>query len=121
MWVRGFLFKAMAKDNIKSAVIVTSLTFGIGHIVNLLNGADFIPTVFQIVSAVSIGYLFVTIFDQSKTLLPCIITHILINSLSIFNNDNKLIFYISSIFLIVFPIIYVLIIKKLNKIKNNYY
>ena len=118
---RGFLFKAMAKDNIKSAVIVTSLTFGIGHIVNLLNGADFIPTVFQIVSAVSIGYLFVTIFDQSKTLLPCIITHILINSLSIFNNDNILIFYISSIFLIVFPIIYVLIIKKLNKIKNNYY
>jgi len=118
---RGFLFKAMAKDNIKSAVIVTSLTFGIGHIVNLLNGVDFIPTVFQIVSAVSIGYLFVTIFDQSKTLLPCIITHILINSLSIFNNDNILIFYISSIFLIVFPIIYVLIIKKLNKIKNNYY
>ena len=45
---RGFLFKMMEKDNVKSAIIVSSITFGIGHIVNLLNGADFIPTVMQI-------------------------------------------------------------------------
>ena len=59
---RGFLFKMMVKDNVKSAIIVSSLTFGIGHIVNLLNGADLIPTLIQICCAVSLGYLFVTIF-----------------------------------------------------------
>ena len=36
---RGFLFKAMSKDGLKSAVIVSSLTFGIGHLVNLVNGS----------------------------------------------------------------------------------
>ena len=33
---RGFLFKMMAKDNVKLAIAVSSITFGIGHIVNLL-------------------------------------------------------------------------------------
>ena len=31
---RGFLFKMMAKDNVKRAIIVSAITFGIGHIVN---------------------------------------------------------------------------------------
>ena len=44
MLFRGFLFKMMEKSNVKSAIIVSSITFGIGHIVNLLNGADLIPT-----------------------------------------------------------------------------
>ena len=30
---------AIAKDNIKSAVIISSVTFGIGHIINLFNGS----------------------------------------------------------------------------------
>lgn len=41
---RGFLFKAMAKDGIKSAIIVSSITFGLGHIINLVNGAELLPT-----------------------------------------------------------------------------
>lgn len=50
---RGFLFQMMAKDNVKSAIIVSSITFGIGHIVNLLNGAEFLPTLLQIGYAIS--------------------------------------------------------------------
>lgn len=34
---RGFLFKMMEKKNTKKAIIVSAITFGIGHIVNLLN------------------------------------------------------------------------------------
>lgn len=76
---RGFLFKMMAKSNVKSAIIVSSVTFGIGHIVNLLNGADFIPTLLQICYAMAIGYLFVIIFYKSKSLVPCIAAHCFIN------------------------------------------
>ena len=36
---RGFLFKAMSRDSIKWAVVVSSVTFGLGHIINLLNGS----------------------------------------------------------------------------------
>ena len=37
---RGLLFRAMEKDNLKTAIIVSSLTFGIGHIVNLSTEAE---------------------------------------------------------------------------------
>ena len=110
---RGFLFKMMAKDNVKSAIIVSSVTFGIGHIINLLNGADLIPTLMQICYAVSIGYLFVIIFYKSKSLIPCIITHCLVNSLSIFNVENTISLYVSSIFLIIVPLIYAIYINKM--------
>lgn len=103
---RGFLFKMMAKDNLKSAIIVSSVTFGIGHIINLLNGAEFIPTLLQVFYAISIGYLFVIIFCKSKSLIPCIITHSLVNSLSIFNVENMTSLYVSSLFLIIVPLVY---------------
>ena len=113
---RGFLFKMMAKDNVKSAIIVSAVTFGIGHIINLLNGADLIPTLMQVCYAISIGYLFVIIFYKSKSLIPCIITHSAVNSLSIFNDENGISLYVSSMFLIVVPLIYAIYINK--KIKE---
>ncbi|MBP3372449.1 MAG: CPBP family intramembrane metalloprotease [Clostridia bacterium] len=81
---RGFLFRAMAKDNVTSAVIVSSVTFGIGHIVNLLNGAEVLPTLLQICYACAAGFLFVVIFIRSGSLVPCIVTHCAINALSAF-------------------------------------
>ena len=109
---RGFLFKMMAKDNLKGAILVSAITFGIGHIINLLNGADLIPTLMQICYAISIGYLFVIIFYKSKSLIPCIITHCLVNSLSIFNVENAISLYVSSAFLIIVPLVYVIYINK---------
>lgn len=113
---RGFLFKMMAKDNVKSAIIVSAVTFGIGHVVNLLNGADLVPTLVQICYAMAIGYLFVIIFYKSKSLIPCIVAHALVNSLSIFNIENKVSLYIAPIFLIIVPIVYATYIHK--KIKE---
>ena len=112
---RGFLFKMMAKDNIKSAIIVSAVTFGIGHIINLLNGADLVPTLMQICYAISIGYLFVIIFHKSKSLIPCIITHSAVNSLSIFNVENGISLYVSSMFLIIIPLAYAVYINKIIK------
>ena len=112
---RGFLFKMMSKSNIKTAISVSAITFGVGHIVNLLNGADFILTLIQICYAIAIGYLFVIIFYKSKSLIPCIITHCLVNSLSIFNIDNVISLYIAPIFLIIVPIIYAIYINKTIK------
>ena len=103
---RGFLFKMMAKNSIKRAIIVSAVTFGMGHIVNLLNGAEIVPTLIQVCYATSIGYLFVIIFHKSKSLVPCIITHSLVNSLSIFNVENTLSLYIAPIFLTIIPIAY---------------
>ena len=69
----------------KSAIIISSITFGIGHILNLFNGAELVPTLLQICYAMAGGYLFVMVLIKSNSLWPCIITHSLLNSLSIFN------------------------------------
>ena len=86
---RGLLFKAMEKNGLRSSVIVSSITFGIGHIINLFNGsgADLVSNLCQIFSAVAFGFLFVIIFYRSKSLLPCIFAHITINSLNAFARE----------------------------------
>ena len=89
---RGLLFMAIAKDNIKSAVIISSVTFGIGHIINLFNGSgmDLVSNLCQIVFAVAVGFLLVTIFYRGGSLLPCIVVHSAINTLGTFANDTNL-------------------------------
>lgn len=112
---RGFLFRMMEKSSLSSAIIVSAITFGMGHIVNLLNGAELIPTLMQICYASAIGYLFVIIFHKSKSLVPCIITHCLVNSLSIFNVENTLSLYIAPIFLTIIPLAYGIYIHRTVK------
>lgn len=85
---RGFLFQAMRRDNVKSAMIVSSITFGLGHIVNLLSGMNLLDNLFQIVSAVAIGFLYVSIFYRGGSLWPCVISHGLLNTCSAFANET---------------------------------
>lgn len=89
---RGLLFKAIAKDNIRSAIVISSVTFGIGHIINLFNGSgmNLVGNLCQIVFAIAVGFLLVTIFYRGGSLLPCILVHSAINTLSTFANDTSL-------------------------------
>ena len=112
---RGFLFRMMEKDNAKVAIIVSSITFGIGHIINLFNGADLIPTLMQICYAMAAGYLFVIIFYRSGSLVPCILAHSAINSLSVFNVENTVSLYIAPVFLTIIPLVYAFYINKVTK------
>ena len=85
---RGLLFKAMLKDGTKSAIIVSSVTFGIGHIINLFNGsgAELLPNILQVIYATAIGFMFVMMFYKTKSLIVCIAAHGIFNSLSAFAN-----------------------------------
>ena len=89
---RGLLFKAIARDNSKFAVMISSVTFGIGHIINLFNGSgmDLAGNLCQIVFAIAVGFLLVTIFYRGGSLLPCILVHAAINTLGTFANDANL-------------------------------
>ena len=89
---RGLLFNAMRKSSLKSAVIVSSVTFGIGHIINLFNGsgAELIPNLLQVVYATAAGFMFVMIYLKSDSLIACIAAHGLFNALSVFANDASL-------------------------------
>lgn len=89
---RGLLFVAIAKNSVKSAVVISSVTFGVGHIINLFNGSgmDLVNNLCQIVFAIAVGFLLVTIFYRGGSLLPCIIVHSAINTLGTFSNDTDL-------------------------------
>lgn len=117
---RGFLFRAMCKDNVKSAIIVSSITFGIGHIVNLLNGAELLSTLLQVCYAVAIGFLFTIIVYYGKSLIPCILCHGIVNSLSVFavESDN-LLDIITAIVIIVVSLTYTLWIIKTERKKKE--
>ena len=115
---RGFLFKAICKTNVTQAIIISSVTFGLGHIVNLLNGRDIPETLIQICYAIAIGFLFTIIFYKGKSLWPCIITHSVINSLSVFANENAITLQkhlIDCAFLCIVSIGYALYILKMEK------
>ena len=87
---RGFLFRAIEKENLRRAIIISSVTFGIGHIVNLINGQDLPETVCQILFAVIVGFALVILFYKGKSLVPCIVFHGIFNSLSIVSNDDAM-------------------------------
>ena len=124
MIFRGFLFNAMVKDGVKSAIIVSSVTFGIGHIVNLVNGsgAELLPNLLQVIYAVAIGFTFAMIYYKTKSLVSCILTHSIFNSLSVFANEavmtpQKQI--ISGILIAIIAGGYALYIALVVKEKNN--
>lgn len=89
---RGLLFTAIARDNLRSAVIISSVTFGAGHVINLFNGSgmELWSNLCQIVFAVAMGFLLVTIFYRGGSLIPCILVHSAINTLGTFANDAEL-------------------------------
>ena len=89
MIFRGFLFQAMAENGVRSAIAVSSITFGIGHIVNLINGsgAELQPNLLQVMYAAAVGFAFVMIYYKTKSLLPCILVHSVFNGLSAFANE----------------------------------
>ena len=86
---RGFLFKALiSKNGIKPAIIISSVTFGIGHIINLLSGHASLETVIQVFFAIGWGFIFTIVFYKCQSLIPCIIAHSLIDVFSLFVNET---------------------------------
>ena len=120
---RGFLFKALSKDNVKVAIIVSSLTFGFGHIINLVSGAELLPTLLQIAYATAAGFSFTIIFYKSGSLLPCIIAHSVMNATSVFAcNMGVIMDIITAVVLIVIFMGYALwILKMENTNKKQMY
>ena len=83
MIFRGFLFRALLKkDGPKVAVIVSAVTFGIGHIVNLLAGMATVKNLMMIIFAVAWGFVFTMVYYKSGSLLICILVHAVVDVLS---------------------------------------
>ena len=82
---RGFLFKGMCKTHVVSAIVVSSVTFGMGHAINLFLGAPVFETILQLIYASAIGFCYTAVFYASGSILPCIVSHAVVNSTSLFS------------------------------------
>ena len=116
---RGFLFKAMSRDSIKWAVVVSSVTFGLGHIINLLNGSGMgvAENLVQISFAVLIGFLYVILFHRGGSLWPCVISHGVFNSLSAFSAEGE--GMLQLVILCVLTVAYAVVLLKTLPKKDN--
>lgn len=91
MIFRGFLFKAMlGNGKTVPAIIVSAITFGIGHIVNLFAGQASFETVMQVIFAISWGFILTMAFYKSGSLIPCIIAHGMVDAVSLYGADTKI-------------------------------
>ena len=87
---RGFLFKAMLKEgNVAMAIIVSSVTFGLGHIFSFFTGDSFVESITGILVAITLGFVLTMVFFKCGSLIPCIIAHSVIDVSSVLTADKS--------------------------------
>ncbi|WP_022763200.1 CPBP family intramembrane glutamic endopeptidase [Butyrivibrio sp. AD3002] len=102
------------------AIIVSSLTFGMGHIINLFTGQTSFETILQVIFEVSWGFILTLVFYKSGSIFPCIIAHSMIDAFSMFGVDNALVDQIYVVVTIVVAIVYCIYLGKIKEdVKKN--
>lgn len=114
MMFRGFLFKVLLKkDPAPVAITISAVTFGIGHIVNLLAGQASLETVGQVLFAIAWGYIFTFVFYKSGSLLVCIFVHGIVDACSMFAaNDGSVMEWVYAAATIIIAVVYCLYLSK---------
>ncbi|WP_022886140.1 CPBP family intramembrane glutamic endopeptidase [Glaciibacter superstes] len=88
---RGFLLQALrTRGNLTRAIIISGVTFGIGHIVNLLRGYSLPDQALQLVAAVLIGIALAYCAVLTGSILPGVVFHALFNLSGTLTNQSTL-------------------------------
>ena len=120
MIFRGFLFRAMlSRNKTMVAIIVSAVTFGVGHIVNLFTGQASFETVIQIFFAIGWGLILTMVCYKSGSIIPCIIAHSMIDALSLFGSDNEIVDWIYVAMTIIVAIVYSIYLGRLKSPKSD--
>jgi membrane protease YdiL (CAAX protease family) len=77
---RGFLYQGILKERgMTRAVLISGITFAVGHIVNLLRGYTAADQINQVVIGIFIGIVLALLVALTNNIIPCILYHILFN------------------------------------------
>ena len=77
---RGFLLQGLrTSGNLTRAIIISGVTFGLGHIVNLLRGYSLTDQALQLVAAVFIGIALAYCAVLTGSIMPGVLFHVLFN------------------------------------------
>ena len=96
-----YLFEKYGINNKWFGMIISSVLFGIFHIVNLFQGADILYTIIQMFCACGTGLCLCVLVSQYKSIFPGTIIHYLINITSLYVEKSNyyvlLFFFILSV------------------------
>jgi len=76
---RGLLLRWLVPHGLWRAAVVSSVAFGVMHLVNLLAGADLGATLVQVGYATALGFAFAAVALRTGVLWPLVIIHALID------------------------------------------
>lgn len=100
---RGFLMQAIwKKSGIKRAILISGITFGLGHIVNLFRGYGYLELTTQIIAAAAIGIVLAMLAASTGNIVPGIMFHIVFNISGSISNpaESSLEMYVLALMLV---------------------
>lgn len=106
---RGFLFNALEREGVTLSVLISALTFGIGHIFNIFNfEVPVWQTLLQIAYAIAAGWMFTVVYKQTRSILICTAAHAALNMFSAFTPTEQTVTQslIDAAYLCIVPTIY---------------
>ncbi len=118
---RGFLFQGILKTGkLTNAIIISGITFGIGHIVNVMRGYSLADQGLQIVIAIVLGITLALLVSLTDSILPGVIFHTLLNISGSLTNSNLTIELYIVVFSIVLCVAYAVYLKKWVAIRKEW-
>ena len=118
---RGFLFYGIyGKSGVNKAIIISGITFGIGHIVNLLRGYTSLEQLEQIVIAIMLGIILALLVAITKNIIPGILFHIVFNITGTISNAEGNISTYLMLAILVISLFYAIYLYRFVQKSNEY-
>ena len=89
IFFRGIICGLWLKHGTVKAMILSSILFGLSHILNIAGGAKLGETLLQICFALVYGMVFALIFAESGSIIPCVLLHALHDFCSFISGDGS--------------------------------
>ena len=77
VYFRGIICNMWLKKSVVKAVIISSVLFGLAHLLNVIGGASPVMTLLQICFAFVYGLVFAVILHLGGSIIPCVLLHAL--------------------------------------------
>lgn len=111
---RGFLFQGILKHGgVNRAVMISGVTFGIGHIVNLIRGYSLQQQGIQIFYGIVLGIVLAYIVAVTGNILPGVVFHTLLNISGTITKTDMLLETYFTIPVIIICIIYAMYLRSI--------
>lgn len=99
VYFRGFVLNILKAKGIRFSIVVSSIIFGLGHLINIAGGTGFAETVLQIFFAFLFGFVCAEIVVITGSIVPAILWHFIHDFLAYITDEGSTSFIIAAAFI----------------------